>query len=405
MGHLAGMLTSAAADPATMHDSPTDHSRTLDAAESLVDDGRGADAIVALAALSGDTSAPQEVRTRARVLGARTAARLYDLASMSAFVEGADEFHDPSLALLAVASRSLLGEADGTASLVAEATARLDGPLPAEEMRFVAETIALAIARTGHGDDLFEVMLRLSGAAHEAGLAGLVTSLLVAEAAHRSRADLAGARLTARRAVDLAERDDDLRNLPFALAQLATAEAGLGDEACFGSAERLAAFGAPAAVLVAEFARGLHAVTVGDDESALARFTLVHRRFDGDITAPVSWHGELVELAQRSGDLTLARRVSAGLRELTLLGPIPWLLASADRCEGILADDLRDGATRFAAAVDRFTLHGYAIAAGRTHLARARASARWGVDPTSSYSSARAAFTAAGMVHWARRCG
>ncbi|MGA0894939.1 MAG: hypothetical protein ACO3S5_09970, partial [Ilumatobacteraceae bacterium] len=382
-----------------------DHGAALAGALRSVESGEYGTALPILRHLAAGARSA-ELRDRARIAGMQVAARMYDLATMVELRDlgpaGSAE-HGRSLRLLSLVADSMDGSVVAARSLLDEVNARLDGPLPEDEVRFIAESLALAIARSGLGTEFFDVLLRVSGMANDVGAPGLVCSLLIAEAAYRSRSNLESARVAAGRAVDLAVADGDLRSLPFALAQLATAQASLGEPEYSLHADRLAAFGAGPAVLVADFARAMYALTVGDDEMALRYFAGVHDRHCDDTTAPVSWHAELVELLADGGQFDRASAVVASLERLVGLCSIPWLDAALCRAQGVIASDATAAAASFSAGVVRYEERGYSIAAARTLYSHARWLQRAGTPPDEMLVAARVRFESAGMTRWAAR--
>lgn len=384
-----------------------DHAALLDSALRHVESGEYGTALEELRAVCLARTVPAGLRDRARVAGMQVAARMYDLATMVSFRDAGpanSSEHESALSLLSLVADSMDGSPVAARALLDEVNSRLDGPLPVEEVRFVAESLALAIARSGLGTEFFDVLLRASGMANDAGAPGLVCSLLTAEAAYRSRSNLVAAQFAARRAVDLATADGDLRNLPFALAQLTTAEASLGEAVYEESARQLAAFGVPPAVLVADFAHAMFALTVGDDDTALDVFASLHERHRDDITAPVSWHADLVDLMVGRGDLVGAMSVADSLGRLVEQCSIPWLDAALHRARGATSTDRGVAVGCFDAAVDRYERHGYSIAAARACHSRARWMQRHGETAMSVLADTRMRFDAAGMSRWSDLC-
>lgn len=379
----------------------------LDDAQRAIDAGRHGEALSALRTVALSTEFAAADRDRARIAAMQVAARMYDLATMVELRDLELAGSPPSeraVVLLGLVADALDGSPVAVRRLIAEVNARLDGHLPGEELRMIAESLALAIARSGHGDEFFDVLLRVAGMSRDLGEEGLVTSLLIAEAAYRSRSNLRGACLVAQRAVDMASAEDDLRNLPFALAQLTTARASLGEASFAQSADHLEAFGAAAAVLVADFARAMHALTVGVDDEAYERFRRIDARFSGDLTAPVSWHADLVDLALARGERDVAVHVAHSLGTAAAACSIPWLTAASARVGGALSADAATSARSFEVAVSAYEEHGYAIAAARTRLSHARWMRQHGGDPRPMLDVARRLFDEAGMACWSQKC-
>ena len=377
------------------------------ATDDLVAQGEFAAALELLTARAVDPGLGPEERGEARVDAAVMALRMYDLARVHDLVATAGhdlpEPYAAQLALIDLVLRSLLGDAGAADDLVEAISARLAGPLPGSELRLVAEALALAVARAGRRDDLLEVVLRASGMAFDLGASDLVTALGVAEAAYRSRSDLVGAAFAARRSVRTADETGDRRNLPFALAQLANALAGLGGAEVLAVADRLAGFGAASAVATADFARGMYALTLGDEDAAFPVFADLERRHGADPAVGVSWHADLVALALRAGDPELAAAAAASVRSLAELSGMPWLQAAALRARGLLAPDAADGVAALVEARSMFVARGYLIAAARTSLDLADRLGPASPERPEALARARDGFAGAGMTHWVRR--
>ncbi len=382
----------------------------LGEAEALTGAGRHHEALRCLVAVVEHPEAPIEVSSSVRVRATVAAIRMYDLRTARDLIDDAEPLPLPPvdterLRLLDLVVNGLIGDASATDRFVGEVGRLLDGPLPPDDLKFVVEGLTLAIARTGRRDDLLDVVLRAAGMAREADRNELVATLLVAEAAYRSRADLAGAAHAAHKAVQLATTNGDWANLPFALAQAANADAGLGDEAALSSADQLEKFGAPAAVLVAGHARAYLAYTVGDLASAYRQLRLLDDRFGDLETPPISWHADLIELALDNDDDAVAKDAFTHLQTIAALSDMPWVLAAVDRCAGLLQTDDGEAENLTREAVRQFRSGGYAITAARTELQWAKRQRRaekadWRVTA----ESARLAFSRAGMTHWAARC-
>lgn len=382
----------------------------LTEAEELAARGRPHEALDLLLRVIDEPVATAPQVAAARVAAIVTALRMYELQLahdllVATEVQSLPEPWRTRARLLEQVVSGLLGDATATDRLVEEVGARLDGPLDASEMRFIAEGLTLAIARTGRRDDLLDVVLRVAGMARDLGIVDLVTALLVAEAAYRSRSDLAGGARVAERAVGLAREDRDHRNLPFALAQAANAHAGLGDAIALDEASELETFGAPAALMVAGLARASHALTTDDHDRAFRLLVELDGRFADARSRVVSWHADLTELAVERGEMEVARRAVDAARDVAELSGMPWLRATADRCAALLATEPREVECLSVRAIDTFEAGGYLISSSRTRLAWAR---RLRADGDPSWRavarSAAEGFDRAGMGLWAARC-
>lgn len=379
-------------------------------AGALVAAGRPQEALDRLLAVAARPETPVEQAVRARIDALVVALRMYDLRTAHDQLalldaEGLAEPWRSRARLLDLVVRGLLGDGAAVDRLIAEVVRRLDGPVPASELRFIGEGLTLAIARSGRRDDLLEVVLRVEGMARDLGLVDLGTTLLVAEAAYRSRSDLAGGALVAERALRQATETDDWRNLPFALAQAANAHAGLGDAVALDEADQLERFAAPAALMVAGLARASFALTTGDSDRAYDLVLDLDTRFDNALSRVVSWHADLTELALARGHVDVAVRAATSVREVAEVSGIPWLTATADRCASLLESDLAAAEQLVDRAIARFDGGGYLISSSRTRLSwaqrlRALDDARW-AEVT---ASAQRGFEAAGMAMWAARC-
>lgn len=384
--------------------------RTSIEAEMLVGKGRPHEALALYLAAMDRPDATVEQVAAARIEAIVVALRMYDLRQAHGLLEGVDLDGLPEPArtragMLDLVVRSMRGEGAAMDRLLVDVGRRLDGPLPPDELRFIGEGLTLAIARTGRRDDLLDVVLRVAGMARDVGLVDLVTTLLVAEAAYRSRSDLAGGAHVAERAVRLATATNDWRNLPFALAQAANAHAGLGDAVALDDASTLEGFAAPAALMVAGFVRAMYASTIGDDDGAYRELLDLEERFADGQSWVVSWHADLVELALARGHIEVAERAAASVRDVADLSGMPWLVAAADRCGAMLTADVDEAARLVDRALAGFECGGYGISAARTRLAWARRlraidDDRW----TEIAVAAREGFERAGMGSWAVRC-
>jgi DNA-binding CsgD family transcriptional regulator len=347
---------------------------------------------------------PPELQTDCRRRAAIAAFRMYD--GPGVLKLAADyAITDPILDLVVAGSEVISGHAGAIDRLLAGATGLLaDSPDP-ERVTALAEVVTLALARSGRAEDLGRLADQVNQLAVEIA-APVVPALLIAQAAHRSRSDLAGGVALIRQAVALAEEWDLAEHLPFALAIAAMCEASMDGPDAPEMIEGIRAYGIPVALAVADYAQAL--IHYGRGEYAPAREILapLHERHPREKSFGFLWHADLVDIALRLGDRDLAERVGADLVEWVRMTESPWVAATSARATGLLASDRETASEFFRVAAESFEASGYLITAGRTRLDwaerlrrnRQRAAARTQVE------IARAHLTAGGARRWVERC-
>lgn len=347
---------------------------------------------------------PPELQAECRRRAMIAAFRMYDGPGV---LELAANFAttDPIVELVMAGSEVVSGRNGAIDRLLTGASTLMAGTPDPERVTALAEVVSLALARSGHTEELGLLADQVNQLAVEIA-APVVPALLIAQAAHRSRSDLAGGVALIRQAVTLAEEWDLAEHRPFALAIAAVCEASMDGPEAPEMIAGIRAYGIPVALAVADYAQAL--IHYGRGEYAAARELLVplHDRHPREKSFGFLWHADLVDIALRLGDRDLAERVGADLVEWERMTESPWVAATSARAKGLLAIDRETAGEFFRVSAESFEASGYLITAGRTRLDwaerlrrdRQRAPARTQVE------IARAHLTAGGARRWVERC-
>lgn len=363
--------------------------------------------------VADDPNADPALAMRCRRRAALAAFRMYDgpgVFSMTRAIPHLDPEStviddDPILGLIDCGAAAIAGRPGASGRLNALAADLVSGEPDAITVGLLAEVVALALARTGRNEELATFSERIDQLAAE-NAASVVPALLIARSAYRSRSDLLGGAALAREALGLAEEWQINEHRPFALAIAAVCEATAGLPTAAESSAGIRAYAIPVAVAVADYADALVHLGRGEYAEAAALLVPLHDAHPTDISIGFLWHQDLVEVALRLEDRSLAERVSADLQTMATRTDNPWVHAAVPRVAALLADDRADTDRLFAEAIELFERDGYLITGARARLDwaerlrrdRQRSAARAQIE------AARQTLTAAGARPWAERC-
>jgi DNA-binding CsgD family transcriptional regulator len=352
--------------------------------------------------ISSDESVPAEIALGARRDAARAAFRMYDMPGVGTLV---GDSTDPILRLIDAGQRAISGHPGAGDELAAVALAMVDQHPDEHAIAALAEVVTLALARSGRVGELEVLSERVGDLANEHA-PHVVPALLIARASHRSRSDLIGSIALARDAMALAEEWELLEHRPFALGIAAIGEASTDGADAMELAAQMRAYGVPIAVAVAAYAEALVHYGRNELEEARACLLPVHDEHPTATHFGFFWHHDLVDIALRLDDRTLAEGVAADLLTIASTTSSPWVKAAVRRVDGLLAVDPDEMDAAFADAAERFASEGYAISAARCRLdwaerlrrTRRRARARAQIE------LARPVLLAGGARRWVGRC-
>jgi DNA-binding CsgD family transcriptional regulator len=315
------------------------------------------------------------------------------------------------VATAALAQASLLlGEAQRSAALIAEATAASTDQFTSAHFMILRASFLAVLGKYDESRALFEDLIG-------AGRGQSAPSLLPYPLAGLAYVDYRTGRWTrayaeAAEAVDLARETGQLNFLAFCLCALGQVEAGLGrGDACrLHTAEALSharSLGSDAIVLYAGAAHLLAALGEGRFEEGIVVGESVARLFDErGYREPslVQCHGDLVEAYVRAGRTDDAKRLLGRFEELAHQTGGAWALGVAARCRGLLGAE-QAFETEFSQAVEdlEWARAPFELARTQLCLGERRRRARRRIDARGPLRAALETFENLGARPWADR--
>ncbi len=359
----------------------------------------------------GDT--PPAIAASSLRRAAMAAFRMYDTPGVLTLTRGSPEpdphpkyiTDDALLPVIDWGAASISGHEGAVERLVHHVQQVMPTAHDPDTVAVLAEVATLALARTGRSAELAALSTAVGDLASHLSPRS-VPALLISRAAYRARSDLVGAVALARDAMALAEEWDLSEHRPFALAIAAISEATRGGPDAHELATSMRGYGLPVAVAVATYAEALVLYGQGAYGEALALLEPLHQAHPTERSFGFFWHHDMVDMAVRVGEHTLAQRVTEDLRSMLEITRSPWVEAAWMRCTGLVAEDRSEVERWLGGAIERFAAQGYAVTAARVHLdlgerlrrLRQRSSARHHIE------AAQPALIAAGARPWVERC-